>query len=190
MKRTRATAATAVLLAALAACSSSNTTSSSGKSGTPHSSHPAAGATAKKTTSPAKTTATPAKKLTTAQARKQAATILKKEDQDFRDFLAQGENVVGTPQFTAWYNKAIVGLDMKQNAFQKADAPFTADNEPTNLIEAWRSDNGDANSRITQYAMDGTAPDAPNATTRKDAADARTALDKADKDAGQIANGS
>lgn len=190
MNRTLTAAAATGLLALLAACGSSNTSSSSGKNSVPSSSRSTAGATAKKSASPAKTTATPVKKLTTAQARKQAATILKKEDQDFRDFLAKGEKVTGTPQFTAWYNKAIVGLDMKQNAWQKADAPFTADNEPTTLLEQWRSDNGDANAAITQYAMDGTSPDAPNATTRKDAADARAALDKADKDAEKIANGS
>jgi hypothetical protein len=130
------------------------------------------------------------KKPSTAEARRKAAVILEKEDQDFRDFLTQGEKVVGTPDFTAWYQKAIVGLDMQQNAFKKADAYFTADNEPTDLIEAWRSDNGDANAKITQYAMDGTSPDAPDATTRKDAADCRAALAKADKDAEKIANGS
>ncbi|MGW2425264.1 hypothetical protein ACWC0C_39505 [Streptomyces sp. NPDC001709] len=131
-----------------------------------------------------------AKKLPTVEARKKASAILEKEDQDFRDFLTKGENMVGRPQFTAWYRKTVVGLDMKQIAFSKADAYFTADNEPTELIEQWRSDNGDANSRITQYAMDGTSPDAPDATTRKDAADCLAALAKADKDAENIANGS
>lgn len=145
-----------------------------------------------KTAAPAKATAAkqPAKKPDTAQARKKAAAILEKEDQDFRDFLAQGVKVTGTPDFTAWYQKAIVGLDMQQNAFKKADAYFTADTEPTDLLEAWRSDNGDGNSRITQYAMDGTSPDAPDASTQRDAADCLAALAKADKDAEKIANGS
>jgi hypothetical protein len=128
-------------------------------------------------------------KPSTAQARKQAAVILKKEDADFRTFLAKGQSVVGTPDFTAWYQKAIVGLDMKQTAFSKADAYFTADNEPTDLIEQWRSDNGDANAAITQYSVDGLSPDAPNAKTQQDAKDALTALAKADKDADRIANG-
>lgn len=131
-------------------------------------------------------------KLATAQARKQAAVILKKEDADFRTFLAKGQSVVGTTDFTAWYQKAIVGLDMKQTAFSKADAYFTADNEPTDLIEQWRSDNGDANAAITQYSVDGLSPDAPNAKTQQDAKDALTALTaltKADKDAEKIANG-
>lgn len=141
----------------------------------------------------AKPAATPTthapKKPSAAEARKKAAAILVKEDQDFGDFLTQGEDVVGTPQFTAWYQKAVVGLDMQQNAFKKADAYFTADTEPTDLIEAWRADNGDANAAITQYANDGTDPDAPNAKTREDAADCRAALAKADKDAAKIANG-
>ncbi len=77
-------------------------------------------------------------------ARRQAAVILEQEDQDFRDFLAQGEKAVGTPQWPAWNQKAIVGLDMKQTAFSKADAQFTADNEPTDLLEQWREDDGEA----------------------------------------------
>jgi hypothetical protein len=157
-------------------------------------SKPSKSATPSKSVTPsdtpkAKSSAT-SPKPATALARKKAAAILEKEDQDFRDFLAQGETVTGTPQFTPWYQKAIVGLDMKQNAFNKADAYFTADNEPTDLLEQWRSDNGDANAAITQYAVDGLSPDAPNTTTRKDAADARAALAKADKDAEKIANGS
>ncbi|MEV7691565.1 hypothetical protein ACFW1F_24175 [Streptomyces bungoensis] len=55
-----------------------------------------------------------AKKLPTAQARKKAAAILLKEDADFRAFLAKGESVTGTPQFTAWYQQAIVGLERKR----------------------------------------------------------------------------
>ncbi|MFE5368180.1 hypothetical protein [Streptomyces mirabilis] len=141
-----------------------------------------------KTSAPA-TAAPAAKKPATAEARKKAAAILKKEDADFRTFLAKGESVVGTPDFTAWYQKAIVGLDMKQTAFSKADAFFTADNEPNDLIEAWRSDNGDANAAITQYSVDGLSPDAPNAANRQDAKDALGALAKADKDADRIANG-
>ncbi|MGR6969003.1 hypothetical protein ACU639_05230 [Streptomyces cynarae] len=144
-----------------------------------------------KAAAPAKAPATtaPANKPAAVQARKQAAAILEKEDQDFRDLLAQGVKVTGTSDFTAWYQKAIVGLDMKQNAFSKADAYFTADTEPTDLIEQWRSDNGDANAAITQYAEVGTSPDAPDAATRKDAADCLAALAKADKDAEKIANG-
>ena len=145
--------------------------------------------TASKKPATAATTAAP-KKPSTAEARKKAAAILEKEDQDFRDFLAQGESVVGTPQFTAWYQKAIVGLDMKQTAFSKADAYFTADNEPTDLLDDWRWNNGNADGLISQFASDGTYPDAPNATTRKDASDCRAALAKADKDAEKIANGS
>ncbi|MFG2257291.1 hypothetical protein [Streptomyces mirabilis] len=125
-----------------------------------------------------------------AQARKKAAAILEKEDQDFRDFLAEGEPKIGTPQYTAWYDKAVVGLDMQQNAFTKADAYFTADNEPTDLLEAWRADNGDGNAAITQFSSDGLSPDAPDAATRKDKADCLAALAKADKDAEKIANGS
>lgn len=145
---------------------------------------------AKPSETPKATKSSAAPKPATAQARKKAAAILMKEDQDFRSFLIQGENVTGTPEFTAWYQKAIAGLDMQQTAFSKADAYFTADNEPTDLLEQWRSDNGDANAKITQYAMDGTSPDAPDAQTRKDVADARAALAKADKDAEKIANGS
>lgn len=142
-------------------------------------------ASTKPTTS---TTHAPAK-LSLAESRKKAAAILVKEDADFRAFLAQGESVVGTPEFTAWYQKAVVGLDMQQTAFKKADSYFTADTEPTDLLEQWRSDNGNANAAITQYANDGTDPDAPNAATRKDAADARAALAKADGDAAKIAAG-
>ncbi|MFF4911264.1 hypothetical protein ACFY2T_41095 [Streptomyces sp. NPDC001260] len=121
--------------------------------------------------------------------RKKAASILENEDQDFRDFLAKGVKATGTAEFTAWYQKAIVGLDMKQTAFSKADAYFTADNEPTDVLEKWRSDNGEANSKITQYAMDGTSPDAPNAKTRRDAAAALSALEQADRDAEKLASG-
>ncbi|MFD8726161.1 hypothetical protein ACFV2H_51725 [Streptomyces sp. NPDC059629] len=130
------------------------------------------------------------KKLSTAEARKKAAAILEKEDQDFRDFLAEGEPKIGTPQFTAWYQKAVAGLDMQQNAFSKADAYFTADNEPSDLLEAWRWDNGNADGLITQFATDGTSPDAPDAKTRKDASDCLADLAKADKDAEKIANSS
>ncbi|MGW1169690.1 hypothetical protein [Streptomyces sp. NPDC002550] len=189
MKRSL-TAMGVILIATLTACGPSDkpkatpvhaTTASSSPVKTQHSAAPVkAGSTG----------APAAKKPPTAEARKKAAAILEKEDQDFRDFLAQGEKVTGMPQFTAWYQKAIVGLDMKQTAFSKADACFTADNEPTDLMEQWRSDNGDANSRITQYAMDGTSPDAPDATTRKDASDCLADLAKADKDAEKIANGS
>lgn len=143
-----------------------------------------------KPSTPAKPTAsatTP--KPATAEARRKAAAILEQEDQDFRDFLAEGEPKIGTPQYTAWYDKAVAGLDMQQNAFKKADAYFTADNEPTDLLEAWRADNGDGNAAITQFGSDGLSPDAPDAATRKDAADCLAALAKADKDAEKIANG-
>lgn len=165
------TATAVLLLAGLTACSSSSDSTAD---------------------TPAKpgATGTPAtKRPPTAQARKQAAAILEKEDQDFRDFLAKGVKVTGTPQLTAWYQKAIVGLDMQQTAFKKADSYFTAANEPTDLLEAWRSDNGVGSAAITQYAMDGTSPDAPNAKTRADAAAALKALGKADRDAEKIADG-
>src|SRR3954468_14379766 len=186
MRRTLAATA-AVLLATLAACGQSDKP----KATTSHTTSASPTRTVSSHT-PAKTGSsggTPAG-LSTAEARKKAAGILIKEDQDFRDFLAKGEDAVGTPQFTAWYQKAIVGLDMKQTAFTKADGLFTAKNEPTDLIQAWRSDNSDADTAISQYATDGTDPDAPNAKTRKDAADWRAALEKADKDAAKIANGS
>lgn len=179
--------------AALGGGKSSNSSASASPTPTKVSATPSAAAKIKapaKAKAPVRATAShTTTKPNMAQARKKAAAILEKEDQDFRDFLAQGVKVTGTPDFTAWYQKAIVGLDMQQNAFKKADAYFTSDDEPTDLLEAWRSDNGDGNSRITQYAMDGTSPDAPDATTRKDAADCLAALAKADKDAEEIANG-
>ncbi|MCI3277631.1 hypothetical protein [Streptomyces cylindrosporus] len=133
-------------------------------------------------------TGTPAAgKLPTAQARKKAAAILEKEDQDFRDFLAKGQDVVGTLDFTPWYKQAIVGLDMKQTAFNKAEAYLSDGNEPTSLLEKWRDDNGDGNAAITQFAVDGLSPDAPDEKTRKDASDALGALAKADEDAEGIA---
>ncbi|MEU3247769.1 MULTISPECIES: hypothetical protein [unclassified Streptomyces] len=182
MKRHLAASAAALLLTAcLSACSSSSPAITNDKPKAPASHAVAA------SSQPAKPAA---KKLPTTQARKKAAAVLEKEDQDFRTFLAKGEDVTGTPEFTVWYQKATVGLDMKQTAFDKADAYFTADNEPTKLLEQWRSNNGEANAKITQYAMDGTSPSAPDATTRKDAADARAALAKADKDAEKIASGS
>ncbi|MFE4549663.1 hypothetical protein [Streptomyces sp. NPDC056785] len=168
-------AAPLLLTACLSACSGSSPASTNDKPSAP--------------TSHAVTASTqPAKKLPTAQARKKASAVLEKEDQIFRDFLAKGEDVTGTGDFAAWYKKAIVGLDMKQTAFDTADAYFTADNEPTDLLEQWRSDNSEANAKITQYAMDGTRPDAPNTQTRKDASDARAALAKADADADKIAS--
>ncbi|MFJ8345044.1 hypothetical protein ACIQ9J_01445 [Streptomyces sp. NPDC094153] len=173
MRRTLATTAAILLLSTAAACSSSD--------------HPQP--VKARTATSAAPGGAPAKKPPTAEARKQAAAILKKEDADFRAFLTEGQDAVGTPDFTDWYQKAIVGLDMQQTAFQKADALFTAKNEPTALMEAWRTDNASANAAITQFATDGTAPDAPNSKTRKDASDALKALEKADKDAEQIANG-
>lgn len=191
MKKTVTTTALAVvLLGALAACNTDKPKAAS----TPTASHASASSSptkAAKTTAPAKAgaTATPAaKKPATAQARKQAAVILEQEDQDFRDFLAQGEKAVGTPQWPAWNQKAIVGLDMKQTAFSKADALFTADNEPADLLEQWREDNGEADSGITRFAND-TGPEL-TAASRKDASDVLTLLEKADKDAEKIANGS
>lgn len=128
--------AAALLLAGPTACSDSKTSSSTDDAAKPAATH-GSPAKANRTTTPAKagTSGAPTKKLPTSQARKQAAMILKKEDQDFRDFLSKGETVTGTADFTAWYQKAIVGLDMKQTAFNKADAYFTADNEPTDLLE-------------------------------------------------------
>ncbi|MGW3159440.1 hypothetical protein [Streptomyces sp. NPDC001089] len=182
MKRHPALGATALLLTTcLSACSGGSPASTDDKPQAPTSHAVAA------SSQPVKPAA---RKLSTAQARKTAAAVLEKEDQVFLDFLAKGEDVTATPDFTAWYEKAIVGLDMKQTAFDRADAYFTADNEPTDLLEQWRSDNGEANAKITQYAMDGTSPDVPNAHTRKDASDARTALAKADTDADKIASGS
>ena len=87
------------------------------------------------------------------------------------------------------YEAVTADWTKQQNAFKKADAYFTADNEPTDLLEAWRADNGDGNAAITQFSSDGLSPDAPNAKTRKDAADCLAALAKADKDAEKIANG-
>ncbi|MFJ6215033.1 hypothetical protein ACIQGZ_17110 [Streptomyces sp. NPDC092296] len=129
------------------------------------------------------------KKPPTAEARKQAAAILKAEDQRFRDQLAAGERVVGTVDFTAWYKKAIRGFGTKQEAFAKADALFTAENEPSDLIEAWREHNGDADAAITTFAEEGTAMDAPNAKTRAAAKEALADLAKADRDADRIAAG-
>ncbi|MER6075582.1 hypothetical protein ABT187_43795 [Streptomyces sp. NPDC001817] len=145
-----------------------------------------------KTAAPVKiaVTKTPSQKPATTEARKKAAAILEQEDQDFRYFLAKGGDVVGTPQFSAWYQKAIVGLDMKQTAFSKADSYFTADNEPTDLLDDWRWNNGNADGLISQFASDGTSPDAPDAATRKDASDCLADLAKADRDAEKIANGS
>ncbi|EST24371.1 hypothetical protein M878_30625 [Streptomyces roseochromogenus subsp. oscitans DS 12.976] len=194
------------LLAAIgAAMGGGNKSSNAGASTSPSPTKTSAAPTqAAKTTAPAKptpaaktaapvqasATISPTPKQASADARKKAAAILEKEDQDFRDFLAKGEDVVGTPQYTSWYNKAVVGLDMQQNAFKKADAYFTADNEPTDLLEAWRADNGDGNAAITQFGSDGLSPDAPDAATRKDASDCLAALAKADKDAEKIAKGS
>ncbi|MFJ5035906.1 hypothetical protein ACIQB5_49890 [Streptomyces sp. NPDC088560] len=132
---------------------------------------------------------TPAQKPATAEARKKARAILEQEDQSFRDFLAKGEDVVGTAQFSASYQKAILGLDMKQTAFSKTDANFTAGNEPTDLLDDWRWNNGNADGLISQFASDGTSPDAPDTETRKDVADCLADLSKADKDADKIANG-
>ncbi|WP_019059969.1 hypothetical protein [Streptomyces prunicolor] len=189
MRRTLTITATVLLLGPLAACNSGSTKTHSAKTSSATASH---SAKPTKTAAPAKagSTGTAAKKPPTAQARKKAAAILTQEDTDFRTFLSKGQTTVGTTDFTAWYQKAVVGLDMKQTAFSKADALFTADNEPTDLLEQWRSDNGVANATITQFANDGTSPDAPNAKTRKDASDALNALAKADKDAAKIANGS
>ncbi|MBD0744178.1 hypothetical protein [Streptomyces sp. CBMA152] len=76
---------------------------------------------------------------------------------------------------------------MKQTAFSKADAYFTAGDEPTDLLEAWRWDNGDADAAIMRFA--GTGPEM-DAQSRKNAADCLAALAKADKDAEKIANSS
>jgi len=188
MRRTLAAPAV-ILLTALAACGPADKPKAAASPPAATASHSPEAA---KSASPAKTGsagASKAQQLPVGEARKKAAAILQKEDQDFRDFLAKGVKATGTPEFTAWYQKAIVGLDMKQTAFSKADAYFTADNEPTDLLEKWRSDNGEANAKITQYAMDGTNPDAPNAKTGRDAAAALAALEKADADAEKIANG-
>ena len=133
--------------------------------------------------------ASPAAKPATAAARKQAAAILKAEDQRFRDQLAKGQRVVGTPDFTAWYQTAIVGFGTDQAAFKRADALFTADNEPTDLLEAWRWHNGNADGAISTFAQDGTAMDAPDAKTRQDAKDALAELAKADSAADRLAAG-
>lgn len=120
--------------------------------------------------------------------RQAAAAILRGDDQHYRDELAKGQSLLGTPAYTAWY-QAILTDTRYMPDFSKADKHFTADNEPTDLIEQWRSDNGDGASAVVQFAIDGLSSDAPNAATRKDAADALAGLGKADADAVKIAAG-
>ncbi|MDJ0346733.1 hypothetical protein [Streptomyces sp. PH10-H1] len=147
------------------------------------------------TAAPVKTTAAPASKAppkvpakASAADRQAAAAILTADDQHYRDELAKGQSLLGTPAYTAWYQALLTDTRYMPD-FSKADKHFTADNEPTDLIEQWRSDNGDGASAVVQFAVDGLSSDAPNAATRRDATDALAGLAKADADAAKIAAG-
>lgn len=80
-----------------------------------------------------------------------AAAILLADDEHYRGEIAAGPPVLGTPAFTAWWQTASTDVQNEQD-FSKADAYFTADNEPTDLLEAWRTDNGNAVTDVYQFA--------------------------------------
>jgi hypothetical protein len=95
------------------------------------------------------TTAAPAKPAVPNYAA--AAAILASDDEHYRREIAAGPPVLGTPAFTAWWQKASTDTQ-NMDDFGKADAYFTADNEPTDLLEAWRTDNGQAVTDLYQFA--------------------------------------
>lgn len=116
-----------------------------------------------------------------------AAAILLADDEHYRQEIAAGPPVLGTPQFTAWWQKASTDTQ-NMDDFGKADAYFTADNEPTGVIEAWRTDNGNATSDVYQFAAAelaaGPGPATADMHTWEVAFQAD--IEKADADARQI----
>jgi hypothetical protein len=59
--------------------------------------------------------------------------------------------VLGTRAFTPWWQKASTDVQWHDD-LAKAEAYFTADNEPADLIEAWRNDSGNAVTDVYQFA--------------------------------------
>ncbi|MGW4517284.1 hypothetical protein ACWEO4_36120 [Streptomyces sp. NPDC004393] len=130
-------------------------------------------ATPTKTAAPVKARAssTPAQKLPAAEARKKAAAILRANDAYYQQEFNHGVTVVlnrgsadSFPAFHAWDEKAATDVQPGMDAFKKADAYFTADDEPASISD-WQGDNGTLSADIAQLASDGLGVGGPDDAT-------------------------
>ncbi|MFE5375176.1 hypothetical protein [Streptomyces mirabilis] len=130
-------------------------------------------ATPAKNAAPVKASASsaPAQKLPTAEARKEAAAILRANDAYYQDEFNHGVPVIlnrgnadGYPAFHSWYEKAATDVKPGMDAFAKADGYFTADDEPASISD-WQGDNGTLSADIAQLASDGLGVGGPDDAT-------------------------
>jgi hypothetical protein len=151
---------------------SSTTSPSPAKASTTASKAPTNAAPAK-TAAPVKASASsaPAQKLPTAEARKKAAAILRANDAYYQQEFNNGVTVIlnrgsanSFPAFRAWDEKAATDVQPGMDAFKKADAYFTADDEPASISD-WQGDNGTLSADIAQLASDGLGVGGPDDAT-------------------------
>jgi hypothetical protein len=105
------------------------------------------------TTAPA-TTAVAASPTSTGSSQpnfRAAGAVLLADDDHYRQVMASGPPVLGTRAFAAWWQKASTDVQWHDD-LAKAQAYFTAENEPVDLIEAWRNDSGKAVTDVYEFA--------------------------------------
>ncbi|MFE9555147.1 hypothetical protein ACFYOD_16925 [Streptomyces sp. NPDC006703] len=109
--------------------------------------------------------------LPPAEARKKAAAVLRANDAYYQKEFNDGVPVIlnrgsdgSFPAFHAWYEKAATDVQPGMDAFKKADAYFTADDEPSSISD-WRDDNGNLSADIALLASDGLGVGGPDDAT-------------------------
>lgn len=115
--------------------------------------------------------ATSAASLPPAEARKKAAAVLRANDAYYQQEFNNGVTVIlnrgsadSFPAFHAWYEKAATDVQPGMDAFKKADAYFTADDEPSSISD-WQGDNGNLSADVAQLATDGLGVGGPDDAT-------------------------
>lgn len=116
-----------------------------------------------------------------------AGAVLLADDDHYRQVIASGPHVPGTRAFIAWWQKASTDVQWHDD-LAKAQAYFTADNEPVDLIEAWRNDNGNAVTDVYAFAAAKLAagPGPVTAEMRKQEVAFQADIAKADADARKL----
>ncbi|MEY9962641.1 hypothetical protein ABIA33_000667 [Streptacidiphilus sp. MAP12-16] len=124
--------------------------------------------------------------LAPAANRTNAATTLRSNDEHYRALLAEGEAAWGNPSFRAWQQKAALDLTYQQ-AYTTADQNFHASDEPPS-IGTWREDISTASQAINDWAGQ-YAPATSDRAHMPPPTAVTTAIDKADRDANDVAAG-
>lgn len=139
-------------------------------SSTPKSS-PSKRQSSKPSASPHASAAALATSLPPAEARKKAAAVLRANDAYYQQEFNNGVTVIlnrgsadSFPAFHAWYEKAATDVQPGMDAFKKADAYFTADDEPSSISD-WQGDNGNLSADVAQLATDGLGVGGPDDAT-------------------------